>query len=60
MKIEITEELNEKINEWIKEGRYKNTKEFVNAAVETLLMAEQMKDSFTNSIMLDGRKDIAV
>ncbi len=44
--MEIKKELREKIEKYVKDGRYKSVDEFMNAAAETLLMAEDRKKEF--------------
>lgn len=50
MKINFPDELIKQVEALVQEGTYKTVDEFVKAAVETLLIAEKMKDSFTKSI----------
>jgi len=58
MEVKISEDLVKRVDKYVKDGRYKSFDEFVKAALETLLMAEDRKELFTKAIILDGRKDL--
>ncbi len=51
MEIKIRNDLKEKIEKYVKEGRYRNIDEFMNAAADTLLMAEDRNGMFEKLIL---------
>ncbi len=45
-KIEISDDIIKKVDEWIKAGRFKDLNDFINQAIKLMLYAEENKDNF--------------
>ena len=58
MEIKISEDLVKRVDKYVRDRRYKSFDDFVTAALETLLMAEDRKELLMKAIVLDGRKEV--